>query len=383
MIKKQKKIFICITKSNWGGAQKYVFDIARELSKNRDVKLSVLLGGNGELNKRLLEININTIVLENSQRDIEIIKDIKFFFELLRLFKKEKPDVIHLNSSKMGFVGGLAGRVSGIKKIVFTSHGWVFNEDRNFLQKRIIWILHILTIILSHKTVAVSDIVKKQIGKNFNRKIIVIKNGITDIDFIEKNNAREILSIKILQKNSNAVEKITSNPIWIGTISELHKNKGLKYAIEAISKIKENIIFVIIGEGEERRKLEELSIKLGSSNKIFLIGKIENASLYLKALDIFTLTSITEALPYVLLEAGKAKLPVIASNIGGIPEIIENNVSGILTAVRNSEEIKDSILRLIKDKENKNIFGHNLNKKINKEFKEKDMFERTFKVYNI
>ncbi len=383
MIKKQKKIFICITKSNWGGAQKYVFDIARELSKNRDVKLSVLLGGNGELNKRLLEININTIVLENSQRDIGIIKDIKFFFELLRLFKKEKPDVIHLNSSKMGFVGGLAGRVSGIKKIVFTSHGWVFNEDRNFLQKRIIWILHILTIILSHKTVAVSDIVKKQIGKNFNRKIIVIKNGITDIDFIEKNNAREILSIKILQKNSNAVEKITSNPIWIGTISELHKNKGLKYAIEAISKIKENIIFVIIGEGEERRKLEELSIKLGSSNKIFLIGKIENASLYLKALDIFTLTSITEALPYVLLEAGKAKLPVIASNIGGIPEIIENNVSGILTAVRNSEEIKDSILRLIKDKENKNIFGHNLNKKINKEFKEKDMFERTFKVYNI
>ncbi|MFA6797298.1 MAG: glycosyltransferase [Candidatus Paceibacterota bacterium] len=383
MIKKQKKIFICITKSNWGGAQKYVFDIARELSKNRDVKLSVLLGGNGELNKRLLEININTIVLENSQRDIGIIKDIKFFFELLRLFKKEKPDVIHLNSSKMGFVGGLAGRVSGIKKIVFTSHGWVFNEDRNFLQKRIIWILHILTIILSHKTVAVSDIVKKQIGKNFNRKIIVIKNGITDIDFIEKNNAREILSIKILQKNSNAVEKITSNPIWIGTISELHKNKGLKYAIEAISKIKENIIFVIIGEGEERRKLEELSIKLGSSNKIFLIGKIENASLYLKALDIFTLTSITEALPYVLLEAGKAKLPVIASNIGGIPEIIENNVSGILTAVRNSEEIKDSILRLIKNKENKNIFGHNLNKKINKEFKEKDMFERTFKVYNI
>lgn len=383
MIKKQKKIFICITKSNWGGAQKYVFDIARELSKNKDIKISVLLGGNGELNKRLLEININTIILENSQRDFGIIKDINFFFELFKIFKKEKPDVIHLNSSKMGFVGGLAGRVSGIKKIIFTSHGWVFNEDRNFIQKRIIWILHILTIFLSHKTIAVSDIIKKQIGKNFNKKIIVIKNGITDINFIEKNNAREILSIKILQKNPNVVEKLTSNPMWLGTISELHKNKGLEYIIEAISKIKENIIFIIIGEGEERRKLEELSIKLGSSNKIFLIGKIENASFYLKALDIFTLTSITEALPYVLLEAGKAKLPVIASNIGGIPEIIKNNVSGILTAVKNSEEIKDSILKLIKDKENKNIFGHNLNKEINKEFKEKDMFERTFEVYNI
>lgn len=383
MIKKQKKIFICITKSNWGGAQKYVFDIARELSKNKDIKISVLLGGNGELNKRLLEININTIILENSQRDFGIIKDINFFFELFKIFKKEKPDVIHLNSSKMGFVGGLAGRVSGIKKIIFTSHGWVFNEDRNFIQKRIIWILHILTIFLSHKTIAVSDIIKKQIGKNFNKKIIVIKNGITDINFIEKNNAREILSIKILQKNPNVVEKLTSNPMWLGTISELHKNKGLEYIIEAISKIKENIIFIIIGEGEERRKLEELSIKLGSSNKIFLIGKIENASFYLKALDIFTLTSITEALPYVLLEAGKAKLPVIASNIGGIPEIIENNVSGILTAVKNSEEIKDSILKLIKDEKNKNLLGHNLNKKIDKNFKEKDMLEKTFEVYNI
>lgn len=383
MIQKQKKIIICITKSNWGGAQKYVFDIARELSKNREVELSVLLGGDGELRKKLEEINIRNIILKNSDRDLGIIKDIKLFFELLKLFKKEKPDIIHLNSSKIGFVGSLAGRVSKIKNIVFTAHGWVFNEDRNFLQKKIFKFLHILTIIFSHKTIAVSDIVKKQIGKYYYKKIVVIKNGISDINFIEKKSARESLTIKILQKNSSVVEKLTGTPTWIGTISELHKNKGIEYAIEAISKIKENIIFVIIGEGEERRKLEELSIKLGSSNKIFLIGKIENASSYLKALDIFTLTSITEALPYVLLEAGKAKLPVIASKVGGIPEIIENNISGILTNAKNPEEIKNTILSLIKNTEKMNILSHNLKKKVDNDFKEKDMFKKTFEVYNI
>ena len=383
MINKQKKILICITKSNWGGAQKYVFDIARELSKNREVELSVLLGGDGELKKRLEEINIKNIILKNSDRDLGIIKDIKLFFELLKLFKREKPDIIHLNSSKMGFVGSLVGRLSGIKNIVFTAHGWVFNEDRSFLQKKIFKFLHILTIILSHKTIAVSDIVKKQIGKNFNKKIIVIKNGIKDIKFLDKKASRESLSIKILQKNSNVVEKLTGNTVWIGTISELHKNKGLEYAIEAISKIKENIIFVVIGEGEERKKLEEISVKLGSSQKIFLIGKVENASEYIKAFNIFTLTSITEALPYVLLEAGKAGLPTIASSVGGIPEIIENDISGILINSKNSESIKKSILQLIKNPEKMKLIGHNLNKKIDNEFKVENMLKKTFEVYNV
>jgi glycosyltransferase involved in cell wall biosynthesis len=383
MDKKQKKILICITKSNWGGAQKYVFDIARELSKNREVELSVLLGGDGELRKKLEEINIRNIILKNSDRDLGIIKDIRLFFELLKLFKKEKPDIIHLNSSKMGFVGSLAGRLSRIKNIVFTAHGWVFNEDRSFLQKKIFKFLHILTIILSHKTIAVSDIVKKQIGKNFNKKIIVIRNGIKDINFIEKKSARESLSIKILQKNPNVLEKLTGNSVWIGTISELHKNKGLEYAIEAVSKIKENIIFIVIGEGEERKKLEEISVKLGSSNKIFLIGKLENASQYIKAFDIFTLTSITEALPYVLLEAGKASLPTIASNVGGIPEIIENDISGILINAKNPESIKNSISQLIKNPKKMKLLSHNLNKKIDSEFKEINMLKKTFEVYNV
>ena len=383
MIKKIKKVFICTTKSNLDSTQKYIFDISRELSKNRDVRLSIILDENSELKNRLKEININIIDIKNSQKNFYAFKYIKLFFELLKIFKKEKPDVIHLISSETGFVGGLAGKISSIKKIIFTIHKLSFNEDNNFLEKIIIKILYIFIISFSHKTIVTSEITKKQIEKYFSKKIIVIKNGIPDINFMDKKSARESLSIKILQKNSNVVDKLTSDPVWVGTISKLDKNKGLKYAIEAISKIKENIIFIIIGDGEEKRILEELSIKLGSSNKIFLIGRIKNASQYLKAFDIFTITSTIDTLPYTILEAGKAEVPVITSNTGGIPEIIESDISGILIPTKNSEQIKDSILKLIKNTKKTKDLSHNLIKKINKEFKEDNMLKKTFEVYNI
>lgn len=113
------------------------------------------------------------------------------------------------------------------------------------------------------------------------------------------------------------------------------------------------------------------------------MGKIENAPSLLKAIDIFTLTSTTEALPYVLLEAGKAELPVLASNIGGIPEIIEDNKTGILTTSKNTEDIKNKLLSLIKDSKKARLLATNLNKKINKDFKKEVMIKDTFEIYNI
>jgi glycosyltransferase involved in cell wall biosynthesis len=376
-----KKIFICITKSNWGGAQKYVFDISRELIKRKDINLSVFLGGNGDLKTKLEEIGVKTINT-NSERDISIFKDIKTFFELFKLFKKEKPDIIHLNSSKIGLLGALAGRLCGIKKIIFTAHGWVFNEDRNFIEKKFFYLLQKATVLLSHKTIAVSDVVRRQIKIN-KKKIVVINNGIQDIDLLSKDLARESLLIKIFSKKPDIIDKISNKTIWIGTISELHKNKGLEYVIEAVSKLKENIILVIIGEGEERKKLEENIVKYGASNKIFILGKIENASSFLRAFDLFTLTSITEALPYVLLEAGKAKVPVVTSDVGGIPEIIENEKTGLLTKPKNVEDIKEKILNIIKDPKKANILATNLNKKIDRDFKTENMIKNTFEVFNI
>ncbi len=377
----KKKLFICITKSEpWGGAQKYVFDIATNTPRDQ-FDTTVVLGGNGDLKKRLENAGVKIFSLNNSQRDINIIKEFLLFFELLKLFTKEKPDIVHLNSSKISGLGALAGRIVGIKKIIFTAHGWAFNEERNYLSKILIKILHIITILLCHRTISVSEIIKNQIGRPFNKNIVVIKNGLKGTKLLSKSSARKNLSIKILQKNPNSFVTLSKNPTWIGTISELHRNKGLNYAIEAISKIKSNVVFIIVGEGEKRKELEELAVRLGVSNKVFLIGCVDLASTYLKAFDIVTLSSITEALPYMLLEAGYASLPIVASNVGGIPEIIENNKTGILIPSKNSEEIKNSVEYLIKKPEKARFLGGTLKKKILRDFTQKMMLEKTFALY--
>jgi glycosyltransferase involved in cell wall biosynthesis len=378
MPEQKTKLYLCITKSNWGGAQKYVYDIATNIPKDK-FDVTVLLGGlvtqagYGELKKRLDEVGVKTQLLK-IRRDVNIKNDFNSLFELIQLFRKEKPNIIHLNSSKMGLIGAIAGRIAGIKKIIFIAHGWAFNEERPYYQKLFFRILHIITIIMAHKTISVSEITKKQIGWPWNKKIVVIKNGLTPISFIEKNKVREILTEKIGQI-------IPENTLWIGTISELHKTKGLKYVIEAISHIKHNVIFIIIGDGQERESLEKLVSAYKLNDKIFFLGRIESASNYVKAFDIFTLTSITEALPYVVLEAGSAGLPIIASNVGGIPEIIENDKTGILVQPRISEEIKNSIEYLIKNPEKAAAIGMALSDKINKEFKINKMVQETLKLY--
>lgn len=377
----KKKLFICITKSQpWGGAQKYIFDIATNTPRDQ-FDTTVLLGGTGDLKKKLDEAGVKTLIVKNSQRDIDAKKEFGLLFELIKVFKKEKPDIIHLNSSKMGFTGALAGRIAGVKKIVFTAHGWAFNENRSFFSKCFFRILHNMTIMLCDNTIAVSEITKNQIGKLFRKKIVVIRNGLRDTELKSRDSAREMLSIKILQKNTKVSFLLSENPTWIGTISELHTTKGLNYAIEAISKIKNNIIFIVMGEGEKRKELEEQTVKLGVSNRVFLVGHVDLASSYLKAFDIITLSSITEALPYMLLEAGYASVPVIASNVGGISEIIENNKTGILVSPRNSEEIKTSIEYLLKNPEKAKSLGDSLKAKISKDFSQKSMLEKTFVLY--
>ena len=115
----KKKVTYVITKSNWGGAQRYVFDLATNLPKEQ-FEVAVALGGDGLLAKKLQERNTSIYRSISLGRDISIGKDIRSFFELYRLFKKERPDVVHLNSSKAGGIGALAARVAGIKKIIFT-----------------------------------------------------------------------------------------------------------------------------------------------------------------------------------------------------------------------------------------------------------------------
>jgi glycosyltransferase involved in cell wall biosynthesis len=311
MEKQDKKILLAITKSNWGGAQKYVYTLANML-KNKGFLVKVLLGGNGVLKEKLESIDIEVLQAKSLQRDISFFGDIKSFFEILKILRNEKPDVFHLNSSKIGAIGAFAGRLSRIKKIIFTAHGFTFNEDRNPIMKFILKVIYWKTFVYSHKTIFVSKETKRQAPKFLipSSKFKVIYNGIEPLNFYEKNIAREKLDLK-------------QEETIVGTIAELHSIKNLVFLIEKFRKV--NAKLVIIGEGEERKKLERLIDKNGLNKKVILKGFIEEAGQFLKAFNLFVLPSKSEAMPLSIIEAMQANIPIVASPVGGIPEMVPEN----------------------------------------------------------
>ncbi len=296
---------------------------------------------------------------------------------MLGIVWDESPDVLHLNSPKASGYGSVAGRLTGVPRIIQTVHGWPFNENRNIFSKSLISFFSWLTVLLCHKTIVIAEKEKFQ-GLKMpmieSKDIILIKNGVEPIKFIDKSIVREAL---MLRANKSEFSKVT----WIGTIAELHSNKGLEYAIKALSRVKSPFVFFVLGEGEERSKLESLIKHFHLEDRVFLVGFVEDAKLYLKAFDIFLFTSIKEGLPYGILEAGLASLPVISTNTGGIPDIIDDGVSGILTARGSVSQIIKAVDYFISNPLKRKEFGKALKEKVEKDFSVDGMVKKTVKLY--
>lgn len=381
-----------ITKSNWGGAQRYVYDLATNLPKDQ-YEVEVMAGGNGVLIEKLVEAHIRAKGDLPIGRDINVLGDIRAFFKVISILREKKPDILHINSSKIGGIGALAGRLTGIKKIVFVSHGWAFNENRNIISKIIIKFLHWLTIVLAHETISVSETLKHQM-RNWPKvegKIHVIHNGIKNEAIFSKVNARAELA-KISPIFKDAIKNIPEkNLMIVGSVGELHHIKGYEYAIRAFHDLIQNfkvlhpgkeIIYTIISEGEHRVRVEAEIRKMKMENSVILLGRVPSAFHYFKAFDLFLMPSLSEGLPYVLLEAGLARLPVIATAVGGIPEIIDDMKSGILIQPKKPIEIRHAIEFYLTHKKVEKEYGTALFEKVTKEFSIEKMVQETIKVYS-
>ncbi len=383
MNNQKKKVLLVITKSNFGGAQKYVYELAQGLI-TKGFEMRVVLGGDGVLVQKLKDSNIDTIQVPYLGRDISLLQDIKTFFMLIAQIRKFKPQVLHVNSSKIGGIGALAGRLCFVPDIVFTIHGWAFNENRSPLSKFLIKCLYSITLILSKKSIAVSDAIKNQARTLpfyflFKRKIYTVHNGIKTPDFLSKEDSRKFLSSKI------GVD--LQDKTIIGQIAELHPIKSIETTIAGASELVKkfpHIVFLIMGEGEERKKLEQLISEHNLSQNVFLLGFVDNAAQYTKAFDIFCLTSKSEALALVLIEAGLAQVPVLASRVGGIPELITENQTGFLFESQNVNEFKNQIEHILSlSIDEKNKITEAFYTKIQSHFLVEHMTTKTIDVYTI
>lgn len=371
------KIIYLVTKDDVGGAQKYVQDLAENLDKNEfDVK--ILTGGKKGV--RFLSNAFRPYLL--------FVNDWLALAELFFEFKREKPDVVHLNSSKAGVIGAMAAKLAGVKKVVFTAHGWVFNPDNelSFLRKKMYILLHKIAALFQDEIINVSEYDRQLATKHKiagTEKLITIRNGLDcqRINFLDKTTAR-----KALLKIANLSAAHAGNPIWIGSVGRLVVEKSYTDLVEAARLIQnQNVKFFVIGSGPEKQKLQLLITEYQLQDKFFIIENLAPAASYLKAFDIFVLPSIKEGLPYTILEAMAAGLPIIATRVGGISEIVDpldGNRRGLVMPPREPEELARAINYLLKNPNEANELASNGKKFLKEQLTLDRMILETKLVYN-
>ncbi len=175
------------------------------------------------------------------------------------------------------------------------------------------------------------------------------------------------------------------NKKWIAVLAELHPIKGHDILIHAVSKIKdslENYLIVCLGSGQDEQKLKKLVSQNTLDSYVYFTGFVDNASLYLKAFDANVLPSRSEAMPLAVLESGMAGTLMIASDVGGIPELISDGETGFLFPNGNTEELARKIkIALQLDEQERAKITDALSQKISNSFSIEQMVEKTIAAY--
>lgn len=377
-----KKVLFIITKSNWGGAQRYVFDIATGIPK--ESFQAVVAAGNaqneagpGMLLEKLKRAAVRTVFIPSLQRDMRA-GEWSSYTALSRLIRDEKPDVVHLNSSKAGGLGALAARRRKVPRIVFTVHGWAFRERRNPLSRLLIYFASLATVMLSHTVICVSEFDARPFRRLFPGKIVVVPNAVRETVIpLGKDAARA----QLMPGGGAAAH---SGEIWVGSVGELTPNKNFRTALTAIAKARAGgaqIFYAVIGDGEERGALTSLAGSIGLSGAVRFLGFVPDAQRFLPAFDILLMPSRKEGLPYVLIEAANVPLPVVASNAGALPEIIEHMKTGVICRPRDARGFARAIQLLASDEGLRKRFSEALKAKIASLGTFDDMIKKTAALY--
>ncbi len=339
-----KKILYIITLPDWGGAQAHIYYSAG-WPFNNEYEVSVLVGQSDNFKSKINLLdklaNFNDVKsgqLKNLVRPIHPIKDVLALLEIINYYNREKPDIVHLNSSKAGILGSFAKLLSSHKpEIIYMVHGWVFLEPMNAVKK---WLYIFLEKLASHwrDKIFVLGETEKQIAIKYKicpeEKLEIRRHSIPANSFLDKNTARKELGLPQDKK-------------IIGTIANFYPAKGIEYLIEAAAKInRPDIIFAVIGDGAKRHNYELLITNYKLQSKFLLLGERDSAAQYLKAFDSFVLPSVKEGAPYVILEAMAAELPIIAADVGNVSEMLKDYQNKIIIPPADVE----TLMKAIEDK---------------------------------
>ena len=338
----KRKILFIITQSELGGAMRFIYEFTSRLPREK-FTIMVVTGQEGDTTiiNQLHQHGIATGILPQLRRDSSPQQDLKALWALRKLIRGFQPDTLFLNSSKAGFIGSLACRFpyrlknqSGQPvRVIYRIGGWTFNDPWPNWKKRLwFWLEKVSArwkdIIIVNNEHDFRQAIERKIQPR--QKIILIYNGIDlkKLQFLSRDEAR----LKLFEPIAKTAGKIFQAKLVIGTIANFYPTKGITYLLDAISQLADypEVAWILIGTGPEKTNLKLKIENLKLSDRVFMLGQVPDAHRFLSAFDAFVLPSVKEGFPWTLLEAMAAKKAIVATPVGGVPELIKSGHNGLL-----------------------------------------------------
>jgi len=372
-IGKNKRINVMHIRDSSGmyGAEQVILTLAKYINKDIfNFKLLCMKNEDGRSNtliENAKKINIPVMSIDVKGRlDVRAIKTIK------KLLITNQNTILHCHDYKSNFYGLWASRQLGIKRIT-TAHG---STRDSLLQKAYLFLDERVTYRFFDQIIAVSEDLREQLEKKNipSRKIRVIQNGL-DLRFAKNNSD--------IPKNESSLEMPGKSKVF-AVIGRLYPDKGHRYFLQAFSKVQNrypSIRGIIVGEGPERIEIERQVRELNLTEKIDQYGFRSDMKNVYRDIDCLIIPSLTEGLPYVLLEAMAFKIPVIATSVGDIPNLIEDNITGYLVPPGNDKRLEDKMMDILRDPRKSKTIGKRGAKFVTENFSHERMVTATEHLY--
>jgi glycosyltransferase involved in cell wall biosynthesis len=379
------KVLHILTNLNLGGAQISVVNICVGLrQRGFDVRLVYSSRGGRQgletltLQQTLLKQNVPVYDAHHMRRGANPLHDLLALWQLRKIIKRERPDIVHTHMSKAGVVGRMAAALARSPYIVHTAHGWSFYQKTSPILRRTFIALERISARYTDIMLAVSpqqilDGLRARIGEPSG--YIVCRPGVDLKKFRGVGDAPDKLRTELSLPPGSPV---------VGTVMSLTEQKSpLDFVAVAarVLKIRPDVHFLVVGDGPLRATMHEALAQRGIVDQFHITGLRTDVPRLLKLMDIFLLTSRWEGIPRVVLEAMMAGVPVVSTSVGGVPEVVEHGQSGLLAPSGDTESLADNVLALINEPDTARRMAERAAQRITYEFDLACVVSRHAQIY--
>jgi len=331
----------------------------------------------GKLEALVREAGMHFYSIRNFVSEVSPFKDLHALWQLDRLLAREKFDLVHTHNSKAGFLGRLAARWNHVPSIIHTVHGFAFHEEENWFFRHLFIVLERMAARWCDQMIAISQPMLEWAQREKiapPEKLVKIYSGIEVERFRNQPPSPELKSRFGIQPEETV----------IGVVSKLWEGKGHEVLIDAVARLLDSgcrVKLLMVGEGYLEEKLREKVKHLGIEKNVVFTGFWSDVPEITAILDISALPSFYEGMGRVVLEAMAAGKPVVASRVGGIPEFVEDGVTGYLISPGDVEALVQRLKTLISDSDLRQEMGQRGAERMRHEHSAETMVNRIHQVY--